>query len=415
MFSISANFDEGNIAYVGTAVSDEVTEVHVKVPDDPYTELEKKNHKQFFNFKVSGLEIGKQYRFKLVNAGECSYPKAWSGYDVCATVDRKFWFRIPSQYHINEGHLEWSFTADAHQMQFAYFAPYSHERHQDLIAKCAAFASSRHQNVGLNKTEVKVKELGKTLDGRSMDLVVIGSGPRKVWIIARQHPGETMAEYFMEGFLERLLDLNDAKVRNMRREATFYCVPNMNPDGSFRGYLRTNACGANLNREWCTTGDYVAPSLERSPEVYHVLHEMDRVGCDLFMDIHGDETLPYNFLSGSEGVPKWGERLKKLQDTFALEFKKASPDFQTQFGYEVDAPNEANLALASNQIAERFDCLSFTMEMPFKDTIDDPNVVTGWSPERSHRLGAAILDAVASTMHMLRDNLPAPPAKKLEA
>ena len=40
-------------------------------------------------------------------------------------------------------------------------------------------------------------------------------------------------------------------------------------DGAFRGHLRTNACGANLNREWCTTGDYVAPTLERSPEVYH--------------------------------------------------------------------------------------------------------------------------------------------------
>ena len=35
----------------------------------------------------------------------------------------------------------------------------------------------------------------------------------------------------------------------------------MNPDGSYRGHLRTNACGANLNREWKT------PTLEKSPEV----------------------------------------------------------------------------------------------------------------------------------------------------
>ena len=35
----------------------------------------------------------------------------------------------------------------------------------------------------------------------------------------------------------------------------------MNPDGSYRGHLRTNACGANLNREW------KAPNLEHSPEV----------------------------------------------------------------------------------------------------------------------------------------------------
>jgi murein tripeptide amidase MpaA len=43
-------------------------------------------------------------------------------------------------------------------------------------------------------------------------------------------------------------------------------------DGSFRGHLRTNAAGANLNREWCTTGAYEAPTLHRSPEVYHGKH-----------------------------------------------------------------------------------------------------------------------------------------------
>jgi hypothetical protein len=53
-----------------------------------------------------------------------------------------------------------------------------------------------------------------------------------------------------------------------------------------------------------------------------VLAEMDRVGCDFCADVHGDETLPYNFLSGSEGLPAWGPRLKQLQDTFAEAYKK---------------------------------------------------------------------------------------------
>ena len=30
-----------------------------------------------------------------------------------------------------------------------------------------------------------------------------------VWIIARQHPGESMAEWFVEGLLERLIDEAD--------------------------------------------------------------------------------------------------------------------------------------------------------------------------------------------------------------
>ena len=87
------------------------------------------------------------------------------------------------------------------------------------------------------------------------------SGPLQVWLYARQHPGETMAEWWMEGALERLLDEADPVARRLREKATFHIVPNMNPDGSFRGHLRTNAVGTNLNREWH------APSLEKSPEV----------------------------------------------------------------------------------------------------------------------------------------------------
>lgn len=37
---------------------------------------------------------------------------------------------------------------------------------------------------------------------------------------------------------------------------TFRIVPHMNPDGAVMGHLRTNAVGANLNREWATTGEY---------------------------------------------------------------------------------------------------------------------------------------------------------------
>ena len=50
-------------------------------------------------------------------------------------------------------------------------------------------------------------------------------------------------------------------------------VPNMNPDGTWRGHLRTNASGANLNREW----DH--PTKDKSPEVYYTRAAMDEYGC----------------------------------------------------------------------------------------------------------------------------------------
>ena len=66
-----------------------------------------------------------------------------------------------------------------------------------------------------------------------------------------------MAEWFAEGFLRRLTDGHDALARRILGDACFWVVPNMNPDGSWRGHLRVNASGANLNREWRN------PTLER--------------------------------------------------------------------------------------------------------------------------------------------------------
>jgi hypothetical protein len=69
--------------------------------------------------------------------------------------------------------------------------------------------------------------------GRRNRVFRFPAGPLQVWLYARQHPGETMAEWWMEGALEKLLD-NRIGDRRLRQKATFHVVPNMNPDGSRR-------------------------------------------------------------------------------------------------------------------------------------------------------------------------------------
>jgi len=215
-------------------------------------------------------------------------------------------------------------------------------------------------------------------------------------VIARQHPGETMAEWFVEGFLERLLDESDPTARVLLDQCVFYVVPNMNPDGAVRGNLRTNAAGANLNREWA------APSLEKSPEVYYVRRKMLEVGVDLSLDAHGDEGLPYNFCVGTEGTPGWGADIEALEEAFKTAWMAASPDFQTTQGYERGGREEANMTLATNWIGHQFGCLAFTIEMPFKDNADLPDAQVGWNGERSKKLGASVLQPVLALVDRLK-------------
>jgi len=377
---ITANFDAGNIEVISL---EDKNDIQLAIRPDVGGEFF-----QWFNFRLEG-EIGEQYVLNILNAGEASYVKGWEGYQAVASYDRQHWFRLPTSY--KDGKLTIVADLECETVQIAYFAPYSYERHQDLLA-----AAQTHPLVSL-------EHLGETLDKRDLTLVKIGTGDsssdlnkRNIWITARQHPGETMAEWLVEGLIDSLLDSDNASSRMLLDKANVYIVPNMNPDGSVRGHLRTNAVGTNLNREWSN------PSLEKSPEVFYVIKKMEETGVDLFYDVHGDEALPYVFLAGSQGTPSYSERLANLRDKFSEVLKLASADFQSEFGYDVDAPGQANMTLATNWVAERFDCLANTLEMPFKDNDNVPDSVKGWSPERSAKLGEASLLAMLAVVDDLR-------------
>ena len=55
--------------------------------------------------------------------------------------------------------------------------------------------------------------------------------------------------------------------------------------------------------------------------------------------------------------------------------------------------------MSTNQLAERFGpsygCVSMTLEMPFKDTVDANDPEQGWSPERSKLLARECLATLA--------------------
>ena len=373
---ISTQFDAGSIDVVSAERYDDI-QLRLR-PDNAA------GFAQWFHFRLQGVAY-QPCVLRILNACDAAYPEGWDDYQACASYDRSNWFRVPTRYE--NGELVIEHTPLSNSVYYAYFEPYSHERHLDLIGEA--------QGSGL----CQLDDLGSTLDGRDINLLTVGNqvtSDLKVWLIARQHPGETMAEWFVDGFLRRLLDWQDPLSRALLEHATFYIVPNMNPDGGVRGNLRTNAAGANLNREW------LAPSAERSPEVLCVRQKMQETGVDLFLDIHGDEAIPYVFVAGTEGVPSYGERIAALEARFKETLALASPDFQDTHGYDKDAPGEANLSLATNWVGHTFGCLAFTLEMPFKDNDNLPDDDYGWSSQRSIRLGEAMLNPVYAVLNRLR-------------
>ena len=376
---ITDNFDSGNIRVIA---ADNADNIQLEIKHDNQSEFY-----QWFHFKLqtdaAQNGVRAEHIIHLNNAGKSAYTEGWVDYQAVASYDREHWFRVPTEYDGEK--LTITFTPEYDSVYFAYFAPYSYERHQDLV-----------HNAQMH-IDCKLEVLGQTLDGRDMSLLTIGEpgeGKRNIWITARQHPGETMAEWFVEGLLDRLLDEDDGVARDLLNKTVFYVVPNMNPDGSVRGHLRTNAVGANLNREW------LEPTMERSPEVFLVREKMLATGVDMFLDVHGDEALPVNFVAGCEGVVNYDARHKALEDKFKAFMVSITPEFQDDRGYDKDEPGKANPTVGTNWVGNQFKCLAYTIEMPFEDNDLLPDYSVGWSDERSSLLGR---DFLAGVYHMVDD------------
>ena len=369
---ISSAFDAGNIRVIRQDRDNADLEIVKDHMSDFY---------QWFYFRLAGGK-GREITLRITNCAGSAYPFGWPDYRACISYDREEWVRSESSYAT--GTLTIRLTPAEDIVWIAYFAPYSMERHHDLVTSVAPLPG------------VTYSSLGKSLDGQDLDCLQFGEGDLNVWLYARQHPGETMAEWWMEGALEKLTDLEDPTTRVLRKECTFRVVPNMNPDGSRRGHLRTNAVGVNLNREWH------APSAEKSPEVLCVRNAMDENPPDFAMDVHGDEAIPANFLAGFEGIPSFTDRQARLFKLFSDTLERVSPDFQTRQGYEISAPGQANMSMSTTQLAERYGCVSMTLEMPFKDNFDLPDPVYGWSPERSKHLAHSCLEALRLVLPKLK-------------
>lgn len=366
---ITSAFDSGNIEVLSVSGSGATLAIRKDRESEFF---------QWFHFRVSGAK-GRELVLRITGLAAAAYPEGWPGYRASVSEDRQYWGRAETEWSANAegGTLTIRYTPDSDICWFAYFAPFSMERHHDLVSEA------------LLADGVEYRCLGYSLDGQPIDCLEMGAGETQVWLFARQHPGESMAEWWMEGALETLTDPADPVGRVLRRKCRLHIVPNANPDGSRRGHLRTNAIGVNLNREWDN------PTPERSPEVLAIRSAMDESGVGFAMDVHGDEAIPAVFLAGFEGISSVKPEQSEGYERYRAILDRRSPDFQTRLGYPVTPAGKANLTMATNQIAERFGAVSMTLEMPFKDNDDLPCAAQGWSPERSRLLARDCLAALA--------------------
>lgn len=313
--------------------------------------------RQWFYFSVES-PLGETHNIQILNANKVTFSSAWEGYQVFASQDNDNWSRVDTSFDGNS--LSFNNQPGSDITYYAYFVPYTLTRQQSFIE-----VMSKH-------SFADVETLTKTPLGNSVELLTLGNydvTKKNVWVIARQHPGETMAQWIAQGLISALCEYY--KLSGSENSFNVFVVFNMNPDGSMIGNHRTNALGQNLNRCWAS------PSIEQCPEVYYVQRAMNDYGVDFFIDIHGDEEIPFNFIMG------------KSDDDSASKFKsllaKSEPRFQLEYDYDSYKSAEqtsccssgcGNGQTATNYVATAFGATSLLLEASFKALQNRPESET---------------------------------------
>lgn len=369
MIKIQNNFESGAIDVVDANNAQDI-QLNITKDNDACT-------RQWFYFSVL-TETAQHQRIRILNAGKVSFPLAWHDYQVFASYDNEQWFRVNTCYDSEQLIIE--HDAKSKVVYYAYFVPYSLNRQKVLLQEV-----KQHPLVD-------IQTLTQTALGHNLDLIIVGEfalNKKHIWLIARQHPGESMAQWISEGFLKAVCS---DQASNLLDKYTFFIVTNMNPDGSQLGNHRTNYHGKNLNRCWDE------PSLELCPEVSSVRDAMYQYGVDLFFDVHGDESIPHNFIM-SKSSDLVGEQFKKV-------LAKIDSNFQLQYDY--DSYNTSCGTSCCNSgcgksktstgfVAEEFGVTSLLLEASFKN-LQSANVADEWDDKGCLALGKSLLVALTHVL-----------------
>ncbi|CAD7928064.1 unnamed protein product, partial [Amoebophrya sp. A25] len=138
-------------------------------------------------------------------------------------------------------------------------------------------------------------ETAKTLK-QIVGELTFGKNKRIIFIIARQHSGEVVGSWVMQGFLRFLLS-KSPYARVLREKFVFHIIPMVNIDGVVYGNARCTLAGVDPNRVWNDPNPIIHPVIHQIKEY---MRWLPPDSIDIFLDFHGHSAKCASFFYGCQ-------------------------------------------------------------------------------------------------------------------
>jgi hypothetical protein len=146
-------------------------------------------------------------------------------------------------------------------------------RHAELGERLRALAAA-------HPGQLSLESVGRSVEGREIQLATLGRGPRRVLLWSQMHGDEPSATPALVDLAHDLLAGDSPERRLVLERLTLLLLPMLNPDGAER-YARRNAQAVDLNRDALLLSTPEGQLLKRvrdkyEPELGFNLHDQNR-------------------------------------------------------------------------------------------------------------------------------------------
>ncbi|RIA09806.1 zinc carboxypeptidase [Flavobacteriaceae bacterium MAR_2010_72] len=151
------------------------------------------------------------------------------------------------------------------------------------------------------KTSFKIESIGQSVLGVSIDVILVGTGNKKIFMWSQMHGNESTTTKAVFDILNAFENCEDHQIKQILSSCTIAIIPMLNPDGA-KAYTRSNANEIDLNRD--------AQELSQ-PESKVLMKFYKSFKPDFCFNLHGQRTI---FSAGKANKPATVSFLAPAQD-----------------------------------------------------------------------------------------------------